>query len=190
MARECIDARGRCGLAADFSSSLRPRRTLPLKELDPDLVDFLLDAPASDSALVQQPSGELAYHVACATNLEPWALPRTGVWGEVTEADASACSVRQTAAESSSAPMGKDVGKDEDGAWGLLSPVTPLDAKAEAPLWHKARDHGGAISLQEQQQLSTVRLSRIAAGGQQAGSRPGISPPGAGIYRVFTGPSP
>ena len=177
-----------------FSSSLRPHRTLPLKELDPDLVDFLLDAPASDSALVQQPSGELAYHVACcATNLEPWALPRTGVWGEVTEADATACSVRQTlpAAESCSAPMGKDVGnKDEDGAWGLLSPVTPLDAKAEAPLCHKARDHGGARSLHGQQQLSTFRLSRIAFGSQQAGSRPGITQPGAGIYRVFTGPSP
>ena len=153
-------------------------RTLPPQEMDEDLVDFLLDAPAPDSALVQQTSGELAYHVACATRLEPWALPRTGVWARVEEADVR----RPPAVDSGSAAVGKvaDTQEGELGASvlsGSLSPVTPPDALSEV------RQKPRADTLVEHRPAA-----RVARPPGQAGSRPGCTVPSAGVYRVFTGP--
>jgi len=106
-------------------------RQLPVSMLDEDLQEFLLGAPVCDSALVCDNSGDVDYHVACATKLETWALPPcTGVWAQVAEVDAN---MRQALADSSivnaaAAAAAKGVTQHSSGA---LSPVTPHDAQAE-----------------------------------------------------------
>ena len=58
-------------------------RELPPEALEEDLVDFLLSASAAEAAVVRESSGKLAYHVPCAAELEPWSLPRSGLWSQV-----------------------------------------------------------------------------------------------------------
>ena len=117
-------------------------RKLPPQELDGELVDFLLSAPPSESALLCTPEGNLEYHVPCASVLEPWALPETGVWARVAAADAAADAAARAAAWDKG--LAHDAGKRGCGVaheGGSLSPVTPPDAQVEL----QARDGGAHL---------------------------------------------
>ena len=119
-------------------------RILPPEELEEDLVDFLLGAPPSEAALVRESSGELAYHVPCASELEPWSLPRSGVWAQVSSQAAASHAASRSHERQELATAGDGTRRQDPGVTlalkeagadsrdlgvegGLLSPVTPLD---------------------------------------------------------------
>jgi len=148
-------------------------RKLPALDLDEDLLEFLLGAPACDAALLCDSSGAVNYHVACATELEPWALPpSTGVWAQVARVDANMRLAAADVASAVHAAAGKDKMDMQQGQEsGSLSPVTP-DALATPPRADtKLKHHKGRITastsapnlLLPRQQSVRASFTRLSA---------------------------
>jgi len=137
------------------------------------LLEFLLGAPACDAALLCDSSGAVNYHVACATELEPWALPpSTGVWAQVARVDANMRLAAADVASAVHAAAGKgkmDMQQGQES--GSLSPVTP-DALATPPRADtKLKHHKGRITastsapnlLLPRQQSVRASFTRLSA---------------------------